>query len=70
MTCKKYLLRGVATDKDVIYVCQRQQADLIEFDDQSKKSDQWWRMSYDPKETEAVKVEVCAPGLKDLNGQR
>lgn len=59
-------MRGIATDKDVVYVCQKQQADLIEFDGESKKPEQWWRMSYDTKEAEAVKVEVCAAVVNDL----
>jgi hypothetical protein len=61
MMCKKYLLRGVATENDIIYVCQREQPDLIELDDQSKSLDQWWRLAYLPSdEQEPVKAEVCA----------
>lgn len=59
MTCKKYLLRGVATSKDVIYVCQRAEADLIEFDDKPKQQqDQWWRLAYVPSNEQSVTAEV------------
>lgn len=59
MTCKKYFLRGVATTSNIVYVCRRREADLIELDDESKKpSDQWWRMAYTPGEEQPVKVEV------------
>lgn len=59
MTCKKYLLRGVATAPNIIYVCRRGEADLIELDDEAKKPlDQWWRMAYTPGEEQPVKVEV------------
>ncbi|KAH7192213.1 uncharacterized protein B0J16DRAFT_332549 [Fusarium flagelliforme] len=48
MTCKKYLLRGVATSPDVVYVCQREEEDLIELNNGSNRVDQWWRLSYNP----------------------
>ncbi|KAM5342343.1 hypothetical protein ACJ41O_013309 [Fusarium nematophilum] len=58
MTCKKYLLRGVATAPHIIYVCQREEADLIDLDAEERKpSDQWWRLEFTPKEDEAVKAE-------------
>ncbi|KAF7544027.1 hypothetical protein G7Z17_g10270 [Cylindrodendrum hubeiense] len=58
MTCNKYLLRGVATSSDVVYVCQRAEADLIELEDEpSKPSDQWWRLAYTPNEEQPVKAE-------------
>ncbi|KAJ4327583.1 hypothetical protein N0V84_001972 [Fusarium piperis] len=58
MTCKKYLLRGVATTPNIVYVCRRGEADLIELDDEAKKPlDQWWRMAYTPGEEQPVKVE-------------
>ncbi|UPK95061.1 hypothetical protein LCI18_005996 [Fusarium solani-melongenae] len=58
MTCKKYLLRGVATTSNIVYVCRRGEADLIELDDEAKTpSDQWWRMAYTPGEEQPVKVE-------------
>lgn len=47
MTCKKYLLRGVVRSPDIIYVCQREEEDLIELDgEDNKPADQWWRMSF------------------------
>lgn len=57
MTCKRYLLRGVATETDVIYVCQRKQTDLIDLGDVPKKADQWWRLAYAQGEEHPVKVE-------------
>lgn len=58
MTCNKYLLRGVATSSDVVYVCQRAEADLIELGDgPSEPSDQWWRLAYTPNEEQPVKAE-------------
>ncbi|KAL3957356.1 hypothetical protein ACCO45_007934 [Purpureocillium lilacinum] len=57
MTCKKYLLRGVATPNDVIYLCQRSEPDLIELDESPKPLDQWWRLAYAPKDDSPVKAE-------------
>ncbi|KAH7152117.1 ubiquitin interaction domain-containing protein, partial [Dactylonectria estremocensis] len=58
MTCNKYLLRGVATSSNVVYVCQRAEADLIELEDEpSQPSDQWWRLAYAPSEEQPVKAE-------------
>ncbi|CAM1508120.1 Fc.00g049680.m01.CDS01 [Cosmosporella sp. VM-42] len=56
-TCNKYLLRGVATSKDVVYVCQRAEADLIELEDEAKPTDQWWRLAYVPDDEQPVKTE-------------
>lgn len=61
MTCKKYLLRGVATSTDVIYVSQRGEADLIELEEAPKQLDQWWRLAYTPNEEQPVKAEVSNP---------
>lgn len=58
MTCKKYLLRGVATSTDVIYVCQRGEVDLIELEGAPQQLDQWWRLAYTPNEEQPVKAEV------------
>ncbi|KAH6893234.1 hypothetical protein B0T10DRAFT_481793 [Thelonectria olida] len=63
MTCHKYLLRGVATSKDVVYVCRRAEADLIELGDEpSKPADQWWRLAYNMEQVDqavtAEKVEI------------
>ncbi|PNY27740.1 Uncharacterized protein TCAP_02329, partial [Tolypocladium capitatum] len=57
MTCKKYLLRGVATQADVVYVCQRSVPDLIELDDEPKPLDQWWRLAYVSEDEQPVKAE-------------
>ncbi|KAJ4255422.1 hypothetical protein NW762_009417 [Fusarium torreyae] len=58
MTCKRYLLRGVATSPNVVYVCQREEANLIELDvEESKPSDQWWRLAFTPYEEQAIKAE-------------
>ena len=60
MTCKKYLLRGLAAPNDTVYVCRRAETDLIEFDDEPKRLDQWWRLAYRPREEPPVQVEVRA----------
>ncbi|OAA72527.1 ubiquitin interaction domain-containing protein [Cordyceps fumosorosea ARSEF 2679] len=57
MTCKKYLLRGVATERDVIFVCRRQQTDLVDLGDSASKRDQWWRLAYALGEEHPVKAE-------------
>ncbi|UNI18680.1 hypothetical protein JDV02_004933 [Purpureocillium takamizusanense] len=57
MTCKRYLLRGVATPNDVIYLCQRSEPDLIELEESPKPLDQWWRLAYAPNEEKPVKAE-------------
>ncbi|KLU82788.1 hypothetical protein MAPG_01856 [Magnaporthiopsis poae ATCC 64411] len=41
----RYNLRGVATAND-IYVARRAEPDLIDMDNESRPSDQWWRFSY------------------------
>lgn len=58
MTCKKYQLRGIATERDIMYVCRRQQTDLIDLGDAPKKPDQWWRLAYARGEEHPVKAEV------------
>jgi hypothetical protein len=63
MTCKKYLLRGVATSPHIIYVCRREEEDLIELDEEeSKPTDQWWRLAYTPygdeSATRAEKLDI------------
>lgn len=58
MTCKKYLLRGVATSIDVIYVCQRSEPDLIDLEDSPKSLDQWWRLSRAPDQEQVVEVKA------------
>lgn len=60
MTCKKYLLRGVATSPHIIYVCQREEEDLIELNgEESKPAEQWWRLAYTPYGDEtATRAEV------------
>ncbi|KAJ6789720.1 hypothetical protein PWT90_00584 [Aphanocladium album] len=64
MICKRYLLRGVATERDIIYVCRRQQTDLIDLGDTPKKPDQWWRLAYvqgeeHPVKAEKIEIERC-----------
>jgi hypothetical protein len=60
MTCKKYLLRGVATSPHIIYVCQREEEDLIELNgEESKPAEQWWRLAFTPHgDQSATKAEV------------
>ncbi|KAI5461474.1 hypothetical protein BGZ63DRAFT_356951 [Mariannaea sp. PMI_226] len=58
MTCSKYLLRGVATSTDVMYICRRSEANLIELEDEpSEPLDQWWRLAFTPDEEQPVKAE-------------
>lgn len=69
MTCKKYLLQGVATKDSIVYVCKRAQEDLIELSDAPQKRDQWWRLELKPEDSsEPVKTEVslaiCADGRR------
>lgn len=66
MTCKEFLLRGVVTSTDVVYVCQRAEPDLIELGEQPKQLDQWWRLAYDPTQEQPVKTEVCCVFLFDM----
>jgi hypothetical protein len=58
MTCKKYLLRGVATDRDIVYVCQRLYPESVESEDPKSPVDQWWRLEYSPNEDQLVRSEV------------
>ncbi|KAG5993302.1 hypothetical protein E4U52_002086 [Claviceps spartinae] len=57
MTCKELLLRGVVTQSDVVYVCQRAEPDLIQLESESQPVDQWWRLAYRPDDNEPVKTE-------------
>ncbi|GAO16853.1 hypothetical protein UVI_02011750 [Ustilaginoidea virens] len=60
MTCKEFLLRGVVTQSDMVYVCQRAEPDLIELGNQArgKECDQWWRLAYNANDGQEVKTEV------------
>lgn len=55
---KGYLLRGVATSRDVTYVCKRAEPTLIDFDEAPTPVDQWWRLSYTAGEAQPAKAEV------------
>ncbi|KAG5937472.1 hypothetical protein E4U53_008190 [Claviceps sorghi] len=66
MTCKEFLLRGVVTQSDVIYVCRRVEPDLIELEEECKPVDQWWRLAYTPNDGEPVKTEASHSGLSPL----
>lgn len=46
MACNKYLLRGIATSPDVVYVCKREPEQLIDLEDGPRSRDQWWRLAY------------------------
>ncbi|KAI6777689.1 ubiquitin interaction motif protein [Emericellopsis cladophorae] len=49
MTCKKYTLRGIATD-DAVYLRKEADGDLIELDDvQPTTESQWWRLAHDAR---------------------
>ncbi|PFH56964.1 hypothetical protein XA68_15696 [Ophiocordyceps unilateralis] len=60
MTCKKYLLRGIATPDDVVYLCQSSEPDLIELDDEPRAPERWWKLAYlrGSGDDELVKAEV------------
>lgn len=58
MTCNKYLLRGVATQTDVIYVCQRLVVDSNHDENKPEMVDQWWRLAYAANDDQPVKSEV------------
>lgn len=56
----KYHLRGVATTKDVVYVCRRAEPDLIEMgdgEDDGSPRDQWWRLAYIESDPDPLKVQ-------------
>ncbi|KAG6006937.1 hypothetical protein E4U21_006556 [Claviceps maximensis] len=62
MTCKEFLLRGVVTQSDVVFVCHRGEPDLIQLEEGEEALDQWWRLAYkanddEPVKTEKIKVE-------------
>ncbi|EGU80573.1 hypothetical protein FOPG_06128 [Fusarium oxysporum f. sp. conglutinans race 2 54008] len=58
MSCKRYLLRGLVASSSVLYVCQREEADLIDLSDvETKPRDQWWRLAYTPYGDQAVRAE-------------
>ncbi|KAM4056354.1 ubiquitin interaction domain-containing protein [Hirsutella rhossiliensis] len=57
MTCKKFLLSGIATPTDIVYLRQRSEPELMEMESRPKPHDQWWRLAYAPKEEQPVKAE-------------
>jgi hypothetical protein len=61
---KKWLLRGVATSTDVVYVCRRREQDLIELEG-AEPSDQWWKLAYVPSDEQPVKAEVSTYQSRD-----
>lgn len=63
MECKKYLLQGITTLNDTVYVCRRTGGDLIELDDAPKARDQWWRLSYNPHDQKK-------PGTAEVRSSR
>lgn len=58
MTCNKYLLRGIATHNDIVYVCQMPQPDLIQLGGDPRAHDKWWKLIYSHGSDEPVKTEV------------
>lgn len=59
MTCKKYLLQGIATGNNIVYVCRRARENLIELSDAPQQRDEWWRLQLDTSDMEEpVKAEV------------
>lgn len=61
MTCKKYLLRGIAMDKDILYVCQRLPSESAEAESSDTPTDQWWRLELCIDEDQPIKSEVTPP---------
>ncbi|KJZ71903.1 hypothetical protein HIM_08748 [Hirsutella minnesotensis 3608] len=57
MTCKRYLLCGVATPKDVVYVRRHSEPNLIDLEGESQTRDQWWKLAYAPKSEHPVMAE-------------
>lgn len=66
MTCKKYLLRGIATDKDIVYVCQRVPSESADPESLDAPTDQWWRLELCTDEDVPVKSEVSSPFASHL----
>ncbi|KAG5923977.1 hypothetical protein E4U42_004776 [Claviceps africana] len=62
MTCKEFLLRGVVTQSDVVYVCQRVEPDSMQLEGECKPVDQWWRLAYKPNDGQPVKTEASHSG--------
>ncbi|RDA84116.1 hypothetical protein CP532_1475 [Ophiocordyceps camponoti-leonardi (nom. inval.)] len=59
MACKRYLLRGIATPNDVVYLCQSPELDLIELDGVEPRSPgQWWKLAYSPKNSPEDEVKA------------
>lgn len=58
MTCKQYSLRGIATDANVVFVCQRAEIDLIDLEGEGSNGDQWWKLSYSGDTVGTVNAEV------------
>ncbi|RFU81610.1 ubiquitin interaction domain-containing [Trichoderma arundinaceum] len=57
MTCKEYLLRGIASERDVVYICQRLPSEPTELESPKTPADQWWRLEYCPNEDQPVRSE-------------
>lgn len=55
----KYTLRGVITSPDVVYMCRRKEADLVEVEASSAEVDQWWRVAWVAGDENPVRQEVC-----------
>ncbi|KAG7127766.1 hypothetical protein HYQ45_012408 [Verticillium longisporum] len=66
---KKYLLRGVATGRDIMYICRRTEPQLIDLEEAAQPLDQWWRLAYvagDEQPVQAEKVEFSVVKEKML----
>ncbi|RDA94214.1 hypothetical protein CP533_0605 [Ophiocordyceps camponoti-saundersi (nom. inval.)] len=67
MTCKRYLLRGIATPNDVVYLCQSPELDLIELGgDEPRAPDQWWKLAYSPKNSTEDEVKAEKVTMKHV----
>jgi hypothetical protein len=61
----EYFLRGVALTSDLSYVCTREEPSLIDYGEEPKLKDQWWKMLYSANEPSPAKVEVCCKVKKN-----
>jgi hypothetical protein len=54
----EYTLRGICSVPEVVYVCRRAEADLMEMEEPSAPSEEWWKLAYLADDDDPLKVEV------------
>ncbi|KAH8898537.1 hypothetical protein GQ53DRAFT_817799 [Thozetella sp. PMI_491] len=73
---QKYTLRGVANSLEAVYI-RRRETDLMELDEGTEPTEQWWKLSYEPNDDgpaiksekvyyERVMREACGAGTKPI----